>query len=376
MIDVSHKKCTFGGCNLRPNFGKVGSSSERCSKHKEKDMIELGHKKCEAENCDAINLLYDINGGKGSFCIKHKTDEMIDVKSKRCEAEGCEIKSPSFNIKGEKGKYCYKHKTNEMINVSSNSCMQDGCESRVYYGKPGHPRSHCALHRLKGMIIKPNSKCLDCKEPAFWGSNRMAIHCEMHKTENEQNLTERDCTSCGLTYILDKNDKCENCNPESWLIVRLAKQNALMSYLDGRGLTGISTDKIIDGGACGKERPDRVYDFGDKIVIVECDEMQHKNNKCEESRMFNLGQAFGGIPVYFIRWNPDDYCDENNRKKSELLSKRYKLLGNLITDIKENKHTKIPKALVSVIYMYYDGWSSLDDEEWILLVPFISNGII
>jgi hypothetical protein len=72
-------------------------------------------------------------------------------------------------------------------------------------------------------------------------------------------------------YVLDDNNRCENCNPESFATARLAKQNALMSYLDARKLPGNSTDITIDNGICGKERPDRVYDFGDKVVMVASD---------------------------------------------------------------------------------------------------------
>lgn len=92
-----------------------------------------------------------------------------------------------------------------------------------------------------------------------------------------------------------------------------------MSYLDQRELYGMSTDTTVDGGACGLERPDRVFDFNDKIIILECDEDQHKSRPClcEQTRMVNLGQAFGGIPVYFIRWNPDDYNPKDPRKLPE-----------------------------------------------------------
>ena len=122
------------------------------------------------------------------------------------------------------------------------------------------------------MIRKPNAKCSKCKELAIWGINWIPKHCENHKTEDDKNLVERECISCGLLYILDYENKCSLCNPESFMIARLAKQNALMSYLDVNDLKGISTDIVIDKGECGKERPDRVYDFGDKIVILECDE--------------------------------------------------------------------------------------------------------
>ena len=144
-----------------------------------------------------------------------------------------------------------------------------------------------------------------------------------------------------------------------------------MAYLDARDLKGDSTDIVIDNGICGKERPDRVYDLGDKIVILECDENQHEDRQClcEQTRMVNIGQTFGGLPVYFIRWNPDDYSPENDRKMPEDLAKRYKLVGDLIRDIKKNKIT-LPTALISVIYMYYNGWDSLQNTEWQVLTPF------
>jgi hypothetical protein len=174
-----------------------------------------------------------------------------------------------------------------------------------------------------------------------------------------------------MLYVLDKENKCEYCNPASFATARLAKQNALMAYLDARGLKGDSTDITIDNGICGKERPDRVYDFNDKIVILECDEHQHEERQClcEQTRMVNIGQSFGGLPVYFIRWNPDDYSPENDRKKPEEIAKRYKLVGDLVRDIKNNKHT-LPQALVSAIYMYYDGWESLLESKWQVLSNF------
>jgi hypothetical protein len=141
-----------------------------------------------------------------------------------------------------------------------------------------------------------------------------------------------------------------------------------MEYLDARGLTGSSTDTAVDGGMCGRERPDRVYDFGDTIVVLECDENQHQERACvcEQTRMVNIGQSFGGVPVYFIRWNPDNYSPESDKKNPEILAKRYKLCGDLLMDIKKGK-AMLPTALVSALYLYYDGWSCLADEKWVIL---------
>jgi hypothetical protein len=369
MIDVRHKMCEHGGCDTRANYDLPGFKGRFCATHKTTGMIDVKNKRCEYEGCDKLPA-FDLPGFKGRFCVVHKTSEMIDVKNKRCEYEGCD-KQPTFDLPGCKGRFCVVHKTCDMIDVSHKKCKHEGCDTRANYGKPGLSQSHCAKHRKPGMITRPNSKCAECREPAVWGTNWVPKHCEKHKTEDDENLVERACVSCKLVFILDKNDKCEYCNPESWATARLAKQNALMDYLDARDLKGTSTDTVVDGGECGKERPDRVYDFGDKIVILECDEHQHRDRAClcEQTRMINLGQTFGGAPVYFIRWNPDNY---NSKKIPEILSKRHKLCGDFISDIKNNK-IELPKALVSVFYMYYDGWTSLANENWEILSKYVSQ---
>ncbi len=173
--------------------------------------------------------------------------------------------------------------------------------------------------------------------------------------------------------ILDQSDHCEYCHPDVFKRVALAKQNALFAYLDNRKdlPPPFSSDRMVEGGACGKERPDRIYDGGDKIIVVECDEHQHRERacECEQTRMVNIGQLFGGVPVYFLRWNPDDYTAES-RAMPEALPKRYKLLGDLIRDMLNNTMVSLPKALVSALYLYYDGWNGLHNETWKVLTPF------
>ena len=363
MVDVKNKRCEYAGCDSQPAFGVNGGKGSFCAIHKTAEMVNVKNKRCEYTGCDS-QPVFGIKGEKCRFCVAHKTAEMVDVKNKRCEYDGCDI-SPQFDIKGGKGSFCLTHKTAEMMDVRSKLCEREECKTRASYGKPGLKRSHCFQHRQNGMIRRPNAKCTLCKEFAIWGSNWVPKHCETHKENDDQNLVERPCISCGLMYVLDNEDRCEHCNPVSFTTARLAKQNALMSYLDARDLVGYSTDIAIDRGVCGKERPDRVYDFVDKIVVLECDENQHNDRPClcEQTRMVNIGQSFGGTPVYFIRWNPDNYSPESDRKKPEELAKRHKLVGDLIRDIKNNKHT-LPKGLVSVIYMYYDGWNSLTETEW------------
>jgi hypothetical protein len=86
--------------------------------------------------------------------------------------------------------------------------------------------------------------------------------------------------------------------------------------------------------------------------------------------MINIGQSFGGIPVYFIRWNPDNY-KSFGEALPETISKRYNLLGNFVEEIIENK-IELPKALISTFHMYFDGWSELSKQKWEILMNYES----
>ena len=375
MVDVTHKRCNYSGCPTQPTYGIQGSNdAQYCAKHALDGMVDIKNKHCEYDGCPK-QPTFGIQGSKtAQYCAEHALDGMVDIKNKHCEYDGCPIQ-PTYGIQGSKVRqYCAKHALDGMVNVVDKRCEHPECQTSTYYGIPGHQPTHCAKHRKPGMIRHPNARCKysKCKSLAIYGTNWTPTHCEEHKTDDDLNLVERPCVSCGLAYILDKTNKCENCNPEAFATARLAKQNALMNYLDLRGLTGDTTDSVIDGGVCGKERPDRVYDFGNRIVILECDEHQHRDRPClcEQTRMVNIGQSFGGIPVYFIRWNPDDY----DADEPDSIAKRHKLCGDLIRDLSKNKHTivydtpcsssSLSLPLVSVLYMFYDGWTSLSTATW------------
>ena len=369
MVDIKHKYCEYTNCTLRAIYDIPNGKGRYCNKHKFPNMIDIIHKKCEYLNCNS-RPIYDINIGKGRFCVKHKDSNMVNVVNKTCEYENCKITSPVFDFQNGRGRFCVKHRQPNMINVKLKRCIE--CATGVLYGLPGMTPSHCAKHRKTGMIRRSNGKCImkDCDLYALYGINYTPIHCELHKSINEQNLIERECVSCNLIMLLDKNNTCEYCNPNSFKNIKLYKQNSLMEYLDMRTDLPIptSTDVLIEGGECGKERPDRVYDFGNKIIIIECDEHQHRthNTICENIRMINITQSFGGIPVYFIRWNPDNY---KTLFEIEKLENRQKNIGDYLYDIFKN-NINLPNALTSVFYMYYDNWNGIHIQNWEILLRY------
>jgi EsV-1-7 cysteine-rich motif len=371
MIDIVNAYCAYAGCTVvNPIFNFQSESKGKfCFDHKESTMVDVKHNTCEEKGCQ-LRPNYNIKGEKGGrFCKEHKQDGMVDVSHATCEFEDCSTR-PNYGFKGENGRRCVKHKLPNMIDLMNKTCSVEQCLTRARYGHPGIPAIRCTQHREMGMIAFPTARCKQCKKSALWGKDMKLLHCDEHKQGDEQNIVERPCKSCNLMSILDMNDLCEHCHPGSFIRATLAKQKSLMAYLDHRGLCGTTTDKRIDNGSCGNERPDRIFELDDKVIIIECDEYQHKDRpcECEQTRMVNIGQSFGGTPVYFIRFNPDDYQSPYQIEPNASLIQRYQLCGDLIQSILQ-RSISLPNALVSSIYLYFDKWNGIQNEEWHIITP-------
>ena len=74
----------------------------------------------------------------------------------------------------------------------------------------------------------------------------------------------------------------------------------------------VVADKIIAHG-CSKRRPDLLLDLGYQLIIVEIDENQHIDYdcSCENKRTMELSQDVGHRPIVFIRFNPDEYTNQD-----------------------------------------------------------------
>jgi hypothetical protein len=394
MVNVVNKHCDAVGCSAIPNYGMAGEKAKFCVKHKTEVMIDLRSKRCADERCSTV-AGYAYPGEKAKFCVKHKIEGMVCVRGKICEAERC-LRQCNYANPGEKAKFCRAHKEPQMIDVSTKHCDAEKCGATVQYGTPGHGLSRCSKHRAVGMRRKPNARCLMCPNAATHGVNGRAVRCCIHALETDLNMLDRPCTSCGLLYVLDRRGFCENCEPNRFKKARLAKQCALTDYLDSRGLPGSQTDRIVDGGDCGKERPDRVYldAEGRFVLILEVDENQHFDRacECEQTRMVNIGQMFGGTPVYFVRWNPDSYTPgffnyasasasastSSQKQKSDSeepkkmcqvpLRRRTEMVGDLIEAIMTGRMfadtQPVNGALICALYMYFDGFTDMHSEPW------------
>jgi hypothetical protein len=124
------------------------------------------------------------------------------------------------------------------------------------------------------------------------------------------------------------------------------------------------TDQKIIGG-CSRRRPDVAIDLFTHIIILECDEEQHKEYNCENKRIMELFQDFNNRPMVVLRFNPDSYINENNKKQKGCFgySEKNKQLiiypifeTRIATFINQIKHfiKNIPDKELIIKHYFYD----------------------
>ena len=212
------------------------------------------------------------------------------------------------------------------------------------------------------MVKRPRRRCQEtsCNHWATHGK-KQPEHCELHVVDTERDLVSRPCRSCGMQHILEKG-LCQACGWwNSHGSLHLFKQKEVGKVLAAAGHPPEQTDRIIDCGTCGRERPDFLWDAKTHWVIVEVDENQHLTNpeQCECTRMVNIHGSLG-MPVVFIRFNPDRYrrAGEKRRSAGDSLRKRYDILIRWLEWVLEHEDARPrgPEDSLRSVQLFFDGW--------------------
>lgn len=354
-VNVVGEKCIFIGCTTKPIFNEPGLSKPIwCKQHKSSNMIDVTHKKCTFDGCETRPNFGLMGTNDAISCAKHKLSNYVNVLSKLCRQEGCS-KQPIFgDSKTRQKEFCATHKKEGYVDVANKMCEGKDCTTRASYGLLFSTHKHCATHRNKNEYLKNKPKCPEnnCKEiPCYTDQkDNYPIRCEIHKTINDLNVVEQKCSSCGLMFYIKEGNKCNDCSLYN-MGREKAKEDSIKLLLENNGFKFIH-DKIPDGG-CNSYRPDFILDFGLNVVIVECDENQHKSYacECEQKRMINLFQDFGGSHLTFIRYNPDNYIDNTFVKRNGSSTMNHKRLISAIKSFELHP----PKEPLTVMYLCYDG---------------------
>jgi hypothetical protein len=355
MEDIKNPKCIV--CKkTRPTYNKPGETkATHCKKCADPDMEDIKNPKCIV--CKKTQPTYNKPGEtKATHCKECADPDMVDIKNHKCIV--CKKKQPNFNKPGEtKATHCSKCAEPDMVDIKNHKCIV--CKKGASYGIPCNLPSRCVSCKEDGMISNPRKKCLikDCKKTAMYGS-KIPIHCEIHHNDNDIYLVERKCSKCDKIDVLI-DGLCVNfcCMVEKAKDIKKhqkIKEKRVLNIISAEYRKPDEYNKRIDRSCGGKESEEKeiVFDFDTHQVHVEVDEKQHKSycKLGEFNRMNNIYMEAGGIPILFIRYNPDNYYENGKKidipqaKREELLIKWLKYYENI---------DNLPYNL-AVHYLYYN----------------------
>jgi hypothetical protein len=392
MVNVKGKRCEYvyeGGipCYTIPIYNKDGELKGRfCIGHKEADMVNVTGKRCEKEGCNCI-AQFNVDGEqKGKFCSQHKSNGMIDVRHRKCEYEGCS-NAPSYKfVKDTSCRFCATHKLEGMTNGKHTFCIFEGCGTVAGYNIiTSKTPLYCGNHKKDGMVDLKHPLCIEngCdKRPVFnYTGKKNGLYCVSHKKDNMVNLLGKKCLSewCD-TLVYSKNkysDYCIHCYihlfPDKSVVRNYkTKEKTVVDFVLSKfeNISWIADKRVQDG--CSRRRPDLFLDLGSHVLVIEIDENQHTDYdcSCENKRLMEISRDIGHRPLIFIRFNPDEYIDNNNlkikscwkpNKQSGVLyiptikmnewNNRLLLLQNQVQYWIENK----PDKMVEIVQLFYDG---------------------
>jgi hypothetical protein len=300
---------------------------------------------CIHPNCK-VRSYFNIEGEiKPLYCGKHKLENMVNVISKTCIHLGCKVRA-NFNTEGETNAlYCSQHKLNRMIDVKHKTCIHLGCKVRPVFNNEGETNGlYCSQHKLNRMVNVKDKTCISnwCFTIVTKKYNGYCLYCYMN--------------------LFPDQPVTRNYKTKEYSIVDFVKTTF-------PSLSWIADKKITDG--CSKRRPDLLLDLGYQIIIIEVDENQHTDYdcSCENKRIMELSRDLGHRPIVFIRFNPDDYqenekkitscwgidkngvCVIKKSKKNEWFQRLETLKTQIMYWINENNKTN---KIIDIIQLFYN----------------------
>ena len=394
-----HKKCQESNCGLIASFGfdKI-IGTKYCSKHKEEGMINL---LCKLYACGKSRPTYNYEGESANFCKECKEDDMINVNDKNCH---CGKSRPTFNLPGLNSEYCAKCKTENMINVKDKPC-NCGKSTRPNFNFKGLTPEYCAKCKLPDMIDLTHKKCVCNKAQSSFNFEGLSPeYCAKCKKEGMIQIRKRTCVVCtfgqgNYNYFGCKAEYCVNCKkdgminipnkcknsichssgnvkynyycihcfinlfpnePMSSEIRIKSKENYVRDFLK-ENFDGFIHDTILWTGNCDCSHRRRI-DFrkviGNTLLCIEVDEYQHKRykDKDEEIRYDDLFMIHGG-KFMFIRFNPDNYINQNGTKVNPYMKKRMDDLYNEIIKQTNRITNEQNNELLEIIHLFYDEYN-------------------
>ena len=330
MVNIKDKICIEAGCQIQSTYNCKGETRPKyCGKHKKLNMVNVKSKGCIEDGCDTRPCFNFVGEKNGLYCEKHKKLNMVNVKDKPCIEEGCEV-TPCWNIPGKTNAlYCTTHRKSDMVNLKAKKCMEDGCDTRPSYNLIGlKQRLYCNKHKKTDMFYVAPRTCIEegCKTISVFNlrGEKKTLYCAKHKKTDMVNIVDKTCITplCDVQVAKSAyNGYCIRCfihtfpdRPVTKNYKTKEKCTADFITQTFPQFTWVADKRVQDG--CSRRRPDLILDLGYQVIIVEIDENQHTDYdcSCENRRIMELSQDVGHRPIIFIRFNPDEYLNNENEK--------------------------------------------------------------
>lgn len=404
-LNDTHKKgkmlyCSYADCDYetpsnramtshKKNSHKVGvkwyycdfkNCKERRTTQQNIDRHKLTHTnerkfKCDVDGCnDTFNAAYDLKSHKNrahdekekkiacdvADCVKGPFLTVADLKSHKRHFHRIDVKKMHKCNVGKCDKEFIKpatlkqHKADAHgIGVVLHYCSAEGC-NKSFGQKSNCVRHMSSVHKINVKVFKCGVDGCDFEADQRWKMPR-------HK-EEEHNMGKHKCDFClqnrnsrnlhrdaqGKHFICDKCYKTATGKNSR-------KEDQMSQYLDKSVGTEylLGSDKALKTmGGCQLYRPDKLYASDDMVIIVECDENQHKYSNgdysCDEKRISDIYDEFAGKTMIVIRWNPDTYKPPEGKKL--IMKDRLMALSKTFNDLRLKQH----EDPVHIYYMYYD----------------------
>ena len=161
---------------------------------------------------------------------------------------------------------------------------------------------------------KQRSRCVDCDGSQICQHKKRRSDCITCTPKNA-------CQSCFQVFVDVRyrfHPYCFRCfcvlNPDADIPRKFKlKEHYLRDFLKE---TYPEINMIFDKALESKRRPDVLIRNSNYNIVIECDENQHNNYECENLRICQIFSDLNNLPIFIIRFNPDNYSTDEEKFSS------------------------------------------------------------
>ena len=286
-----------------------------------------GRRKAYCKDCKGSQICVH---GRVKPCCKECKGSKVCVHN--CAKEYCkDCKGSQICPHGRRKAYCKECKGSQICVHNKTRALCKQCNgSQICY----HNRFKTQCKECKGSQIcfhgRLKYRCKECKGFPKRGlcsheyrkeyckeckGSQICIHDKLKCFCSECGGS-RLCSLCHFTQVSRNKQVCAKCLPRPY------HRSPVKEIKLAARLQDWASEKLIpvyslwnkqnpwaDPAQCGKYRVDFIFELENKVVLLECDENQHSiyDQRCELVRQAHVSLGFGGLPVHWIRYNPDSF---------------------------------------------------------------------